>query len=372
MKNLGVDRCWIEVDGAALRANLRAIRRAVPRGTGLMAIVKANAYGHGVEQVAPECAKAGAAWFGVANLREAIGLRKLGLRQPILILGAALPDEMPEAVRRGFVLAISSLDEACRLAAIGRKLRRKARAHFKVDVGMGRLGLWHEEAITQIALARILDGLSVEGVMTHFPCSDEDEVMTQKQWRHFDRVRQSCPTLLAHVANSPSIFSAIPELSHYQMVRPGIALYGAGPTPESEKVLRPLLTWKCRVTHIDRVPAGRSISYGSTYRLRRAETHAIVSAGYADGYHRLLSNRASVLIGGRRCPLRGRVTMDQLVVDISRAGDVMLGDEVVLIGRQGREEITANEMARWAETISYELFTGITPRVMRYYHHFSK
>ncbi len=364
------DRCWMEVDAFALRYNLRAIRKAIPRGTGLMAIVKANAYGHGVEPIARECSRFGATWFGVANLREAMGLRKLGFKQPILILSAVLPGEMTEAVRRGFVLAISSLDEARQLAAVGRKLQRKARVHFKVDVGMGRLGIWHEEATLAIALSRILAGLSVEGVMTHFPCSDDNAALTKRQWQNFDRVRRVFPKLCAHVANSPSIFSAIPSLSHYEMVRPGIALYGAGPTAESERLLRPVLTWKSRVSHVDYVPAGRTISYGATYRLHHAETHAVVSVGYADGYHRLLSNRAEVLIHGKRCPLRGRVTMDQIVVDVSRAGAVKPGDEVVLIGRQGREEITANEMARWAETISYELFTSISPRVVRYYKNF--
>lgn len=364
------DRCWVEVDAAALRHNLRAIQKAIPRGTGLMAIVKANAYGHGVDHVAAECARFGANWFGVANVHEAITLRKLGLKQPILILGAVLPGEMEEAVRRGFVLVISSIDEARQLAAVGRKLKRKARAHFKVDVGMGRLGIWHEEATLAIALSRILAGLSVEGVMTHFPCSDEDAALTKRQWQNFDRVRRVFPKLCAHVANSPSIFSAIPSLSHYEMVRPGIALYGAGPTPESEPLLRPVLTWKSRVSHIDDVPVGRTISYGSTYRLRREETHAVVAVGYADGYHRLLSNRTQVLINGKRCPQRGRVTMDQIIVDVSKAGAVKPGDEVVLIGRQGKEEITANEMARWAETISYELFTSITSRVMRYYKNF--
>lgn len=364
------DRCWAEVDAAALRHNLRAVRRAIPRKTEILAVVKANAYGHGVNHVAPECVRQGAAWLGVANLNEAIHLREIGIKQPILLLSALLPSEMPEAVRRGFVIVISSLNDARLLSAVARKLRRKARVHFKIDVGMGRLGLWHDEAISAIALTHVMAGLKLEGLMTHFPCADEDEALTLRQWRNFDRVRREFPKLIAHVANSPTIFSTIPTLSPYEMVRPGIGLYGAGPTPATEKLLRPVLTWKSRITHIDNVPAGRTISYGSTYRLRRAEKHAVVAVGYADGYHRLLSNRASVLINGKRCPLRGRVTMDQIVVDISHAGAVNVDDEVVLVGKQGRAEISANEMASWAETISYEIFTSISPRVVRYYKNF--
>lgn len=358
-------RCWVEVSSAALRHNVKTIRRSVPRGTAILAVVKANAYGHGVDFVAHEAAKAGVSWFGVANLTEAIALRKSGLRQPILLLSAVLPDEMAETVRHGFVMAVSSFDEAKRLSAVAQRLRRKAHVHFKVDIGMGRLGLWHEQAIEAIRAAQKLPGIIIEGLFTHFPCSDSDELTTVKQWRHFNRVCAEFPNLLAHAANSAAIFSSFPSGKN-GMVRAGIVLYGSGPTKKTEPLVRPLLSWKSRITHLDDVPAGRTISYGSTYRLRRAERHAVVAVGYADGYHRMLSNRAEVLIGGKRCPLRGRVTMDQIIVDVSRAGKVQLGDEVVLIGKQGREEITANEMADWAQTISYEIFTSIGDRVVRY------
>lgn len=361
-----VDRSWAEIDAAALRHNLKAIRRAVPKKTGILAVIKANGYGHGVEMMARACSANGVKWFGVANLVEAIQLRELGFTQSILLLSAVLPEEREEVIQRGFVAVVSSLDEAKQWSRAAQKQRRRVRLHFKIDIGMGRLGLWHEDAAEVIAAASALPAIELEGLMTHFPSSDENETITRWQWRQFDQVRQRFPKLIAHVANSAAIFLSTPTLPQYELVRPGIALYGAGPTPKSEKKLRPLLTWKSRITHIDRVPAGRTISYGSTYQVPKPETHAVVAVGYADGYHRLLSNRAEVLIGGKRCPLRGRVTMDQIVIDISRVPKAKIGDEVVLIGRQGKETITANEMARWAGTISYEIFTSISPRVRRH------
>jgi alanine racemase len=361
------DRSWVEISSTALKHNLSTIRRNVPKRTGILAVVKANAYGHGVEWIARQSTLNGVSWFGVANVVEALELRQFRRREPIILLSAVLPAEMPEAVRNDFVIAISSLEEAQRLARVARKLHRKARVHFAVDIGMGRLGMWHEEAVAHLTAISLLDDLHLEGIFTHFPCADDDPPMTRHQWRDFDRVCSEFPQLLVHAANSPALLSKNPLLKNSKLVRAGIALYGAGPTRASEKLLRPLLTWKSRITHIDHVPAGRTISYGSTYRLKRPETHAIVSVGYADGYHRLLSNKADVLINGKRCPIRGRVTMDQIIVDASHAGPIQIGDEVVLIGKQGREEITANELATLAQTISYEIFTSIGKRVTRYY-----
>jgi alanine racemase len=360
-------RCWVEIRGGALRHNVRLIRSAIPSGVAIMAVVKANAYGHGAVPVAAESLVAGATWLGVANVTEACELRKIsGFRKvPIVALSALLPEEYEVAVRQQVVAVASSAAEARAIGKVAVALKREARVHFKIDTGMSRLGCWYEHAGDEIAKTARLPGVKLEGLCSHLACADSDHGYTLRQWDAFSSVAARWPALLRHVANSEGIFSGVPCFG--EMVRAGIMLYGSSEDRKMRARLRAPLTWKTRVTVVRRVPARRAISYGATYRLRTPQTLATLCVGYADGYPRLLSNRGEVLVRGRRCAIRGRVTMDQIIVDVSGVPNVRSGETVVLLGKQGDHEITAETLARWAETISYEIFTGIGSRVARVY-----
>jgi alanine racemase len=362
-------RCWVEVDGRALRRNFRILRGLVPRATKLMAVVKANAYGHGLIATAKELEAIGTDWLGVANVAEAEALRQAGLRLPILLLSATLPEEMADAVKLNLALTLSTCAEARQLDRVARKLRRKARVHFKIDTGMGRLGCWHKNAREELARIRRLSGLVVEGLCTHFACADDDAGLTQAQWEAISPFFAENPALLRHAANSPAVtrrygFSA-------DMVRVGLALYGIAPNPEDQVLgLQPVLAWKSRVTLLHEMERGRTVSYGATYRVPSRALHAVVAMGYGDGYFRLHSNASHMLVRGRRCPIRGRVTMDQIIVDVTRVPGVRVGDEVVALGSQGGDEIRARELATEAQTIPWEILTNIGARVPRVYKYF--
>jgi alanine racemase len=369
MNTLSHRRCWVEVDGRALRHNYRVLRRLLPRRTKLLAVVKANAYGHGLIPTAKELEVIGADWLGVANVAEGVALREAGVRLPILLLSATLPEEMADAVRHKLALTLSTYDEARRLARIARTLRRKPAVHFKIDTGMGRLGCWHELAREEFARIRRLQGLNIEGVCTHFASADDNAGLTRAQWDAISPFFAEHPELLRHAANSPAVtrrynFNA-------DMVRVGLALYGIAPNPEDQGLgLEPVLAWKSRVTLLHEVARGRTVSYGATYRAPSRELHAVVAMGYGDGYFRLHSNASHVLVRGRRCPIRGRVTMDQIMVDVTRVPGVRIGDEVVALGSQGAEVIHARELATQAQTIPWEILTNIGARVPRFYRHF--
>lgn len=367
-------RCWAEISLPALRHNLRVIRGLIPQGTRIMAVVKANAYGHGALPVARCCRAEKTEWLAVANTTELAELRRARIGGPIMLLSACLKEEMADAIRLRAAFTISSLEEARELAKVTRKLgpRTKPEVHLKVDTGMGRLGIWHEEAIATIERILALPELKVTGLYTHFARSDDHAKMTHQQFRRFVRVQQRFPQLLAHLANSHGLLGPAPYAD--DMVRAGIMLYGSSEDAAMREELRPLLTWKARITTLRDYAAGRTVSYGATYRLPECQRLAILSVGYADGYPRLLSNRGVVLIKGVRCPIRGRVTMDQTVVDVSALGPrVRVGDEAILLGsarskRSGSPRpdiLRAEELAHWARTISYEIYTGVSSRVER-------
>jgi alanine racemase len=362
-------RCWVEVDGRALRHNFKILRSLVPRATRLMAVVKANAYGHGLIPMARELEAIGTDWLGVANVAEGVAIREAGVRLPILLLSATLPEEMEEAVRQKLTLTLSSYHEAKRLDRIARALRRKAEIHFKIDTGMGRLGCWHPNARRELARIRRLAGLNVKGLCTHFASADHDIGLTHAQWKAISPFFAENNDLLRHAANSPAVtrrygFDA-------DMVRVGLALYGIAPNPDDQGLgLRPVLTWKSRVTLLHEMARGRTVSYGATYRVASPQRHAVVAMGYGDGYFRLHSNASHMLVRGKRCPIRGRVTMDQIMIDVTRVTGCRVGDEVVALGSQGGEEILARELALQAQTIPWEILTNIGARVPRIYKHF--
>ncbi len=355
-------RSWAEVAPDALRHNLAAIRKAVGPKPGILAVVKANAYGHGTAQVAKALAH-DVAIFGVANLSEAEAVLAAETGRPVMLLSPCLPEEREAAVSAGLIVTISSADEAEGYAACG-----KAVVNFKLDTGMGRVGYGGESASNEIA--RIAGRVAIHSLSTHLPCSDEDEPFTRNQLEGFAQtvagLRRLVPGAKIHSLNSAGILR-FPEHAD-DIVRAGLLLYGYSPLPEFRKYFRPALTWKTRVTLVKELPAGAGVCYGRTFITSRPTRVAVLAVGYADGFPRQASGKgACVLIRETRCPLIGRVTMDQIVVDVTGAGDIRLGEEAVVLGNQGREAITAEDLATQADTIPWDILTGIKGRVARIY-----
>ena len=357
-----------EVDLGAIRHNVGLLR---PPGVELMAVVKANAYGHGAFPVARAALEAGATWLGVALVEEGLGLRAAGMEAPILVLS-----ELPPGAERGALDALltpSVYSDAgvTRLAAAARAGGRRVAVHVKVDTGMHRVGVWPPEDAVPFLARVVAEGLDLEGLWTHFARSEDDPVTTKAQVDRFAGVVEAAraagfaPRYL-HASNSGGAILH-PEAC-FDLVRPGIAIYGILPAPEvgADLGLRPALTWRSRVSLAKRLPAGERLSYGHRYELAADSWVATVPVGYADGYPRAASSRADVLIRGRRCRVAGSVTMDQVLVD---CGDheIATGDDVVLLGRQGDEGISAWELAERADTIAYEIVTRIGERVPREY-----
>ena len=359
-------RCWAEIDRAALQHNLAAARSQVGPSVKVMAVIKANAYGHGAAHVAQ--ALAGIAdLFGVANVAEAREVVACAPGMPVLILGPALPEERPEIVAHGFIPLISTVEEARAFHALGGKAR--VEAHLAIDTGMGRIGIWEDEALSVAAEVRELRGLRITGISSHLPVADEDATFTREQLERFHATARRIQALgfedaIVHVENSAGLIGFPAQAG--DVVRAGLMLYGSSPLPEFQSRLRPVMTWKTRITLVRTAPAGHGISYGRTHITRQPTRIATLAVGYADGYQRHLSNRAAeVLIRGRRCPVLGRITMDQIVVDVTGVPAVAAGEEVVLLGRQENEEISAAELAQKAGTIPWEIFTGVGRRVKR-------
>ncbi len=361
-------RCWAEIDFTALRHNVTAARAQLAPGVKIMAVVKANAYGHGLGAVA--AALAGEVeMFGVANVTEAEEARAHAAATPVFILGPALPDERARVVAGRFVPAISTIEEAHAYSALAGDTPLSV--HLKLDTGMGRVGIWESEAVAVARAILALPGVTITGLASHLPVADEDDAFTADQLARFHRDVAALRALgisspLVHVANSAGIIRH--PMQAGDMVRAGLMLYGSAPLADFQPKLRPVMTWKTRVSLVRDVPAGHGISYGRTFLAPHPMRVATLAVGYADGYQRHLSGRgAEVLIGGRRCAVLGRVTMDQIMADVSAVPGVAVGDEAVLLGRQGGEEILAAELARKAGTIPWEIFTGVGRRVERVY-----
>ncbi|MDX2081422.1 MAG: alanine racemase [Terrimicrobiaceae bacterium] len=356
-------RSWVEIDLDALRRNLAEVRSAAAPA-GVLAVVKANAYGHGTEPIV-QALTSGVDLFGVANLCEARKVRATGTDRPIMILSPCLPAERAAAAAGGFIVTVSSASEALAYAEFG-----PVQINFKIDTGMGRAGAWWQNAAAELQAVTRLRGLSIHSLSTHLPVSDEDVAFTEEQLRSFgellEELRPLAPGARVHVLNSAGIF----RFGSFQsdIVRAGLVLYGAAVLPDVQDRLSPVLTWKARVTLVHDLPAGASVSYGRTFVAEKPIRTALLGIGYADGFPRQASNRgAHVLVNSTRCPVIGRVTMDQIVVDVSGAGPVAPGDEAVIIGRQGNQEIAVHELAGAAGTIAWDIFTGIKDRVTRLY-----
>jgi alanine racemase len=352
-------RTWAEIDLSAIRHNVSVVRERIGPKPGIIAVVKADAYGHGSANVAGAITGM-VQLFGVANVEEAQEIESL--KRDILLLSPSAPGERREVVARRYIATVSSAAEAADFAG--------GRINFKVDTGMGRIGCWEEDALEELRAIVRLKNVEVHSVSTHLPVADEDASYTLAQLNRFAKMttkfRALAPTAKIHALNSAGILG-FPRHAK-DLVRAGLILYGSAYPLKFQSLLRPALTWKARVLLVREVGPKRGVSYGRSFITAHPMRIATLAVGYADGFPRQVSGRdAHVLIGGLRCPVLGRVTMDQILADVTRLPEVSAGDEAVLIGKQGGEEILARELAEKAETISWHVFTAIGARVRKLY-----
>ena len=376
MKTSLTHRVRVEIDIAALKRNYTKIaRKAHPAQ--VLAVMKANAYGLGVGEYAKALAAAGCRMFGVAEPFEALELVNAkslsGLGCEVQILSSILPDEIPEMVAAGVILPVTGLESAKLISAAARRLKKTAKVHFKIDTGMGRLGILSEDAITVMKAVEALPNLDCEGVFTHCPMAyDPKDVYTKRQIARFKRLvkeaeEEGMTFRKVHMAASDAI-NNFPETlkAPFNVVRTGINLHGSfDPNGRRVFALESVLTLKTRVAQVRMLPAGTTLGYGRTWCLKEPTLVATISAGYADGLPLALANRASVLIKGKRCPVIGRVSMDYTTVDVSDVPDVAAGDEVVCLGSSGSETITPDDWAALKGTHAYDIICSFGSRVQR-------
>jgi alanine racemase len=378
---------WAEVDLGAIAHNVRELRRCADPKAKVMAVVKANGYGHGAVEVARTALANGAEWLGVARLPEAIPLREAGFGVPILVFGYTPPAEAGRLIDYDLRQSVYSPAAARAYSAAAAARGRRIRVHLKVDTGMGRLGMVPEalsgkapghavgeDFIREATAIARLPGLDAEGIFTHFAASDSaDTSYARSQLALFLEALSALRAVglefaVRHAANSAAVI-ALPE-SHLDLVRPGISLYGLRPSDEVDLTgisLQPAMALKTRIIHLKSVPAGACISYGMTYRTPAPTVIATIPAGYADGYRRLLSSRGQMIVHGHRVPVVGRVCMDLTMLDVGTVPDACIEDEVVIFGRQCNEFISADDIARELGTINYEIVCDLTARVPRVY-----
>jgi alanine racemase len=363
---------WAEVDLGAVKRNLGRIRTRVPRDVSVMGVVKANAYGHGLCPVSSALVDEGVDYLGVATVDEALTLRNRGFTVPVLVLGSVLAPEAEAAVKNDITLTLCSEKLLDGLVRAARTTGKRPRVHIKVDTGMGRIGIWHEKAVDFVRRASRCGEIDLEGIYTHFSSAARDKMFTRMQILDFNRVleqldREGIDLRYRHAANSIAIMDW--EASHLNLVRPGILLYGVYPKRSFSREIQldPAMELKTRIVYLKDTPPGRSISYGRTYITQKSTRIATIPIGYADGYGRILSNKARALVSGRPVRIVGMVTMDQTLLDVGHIDDPSVGDEVVLIGRQGDDEIRIEKVAKLAGTIPYEILAAITDRVPRIY-----
>jgi alanine racemase len=368
---------FAEIDLEALRANVGVIRRSVPSRAAVLAVVKADAYGHGFLEISRELERQGVDAFGVAFLAEAIQLRKSGIDKPILLLGGVYPGQERKCVGFGISSAVFSLDQLKAFDLAAGKLYRKALVHLKVDTGMGRLGIPYEQVPALLDALKLLPNIYLEGVLSHFASADEldesGQYFTRQQAERFswavEQVRKAgfAPRYV-HIANSAG--ALLNDYLFCNLVRPGIALYGALPSPDFQGrlTLQPVMRLKSKIAMLKWVEPSTPISYGRRFTAEQRTLIASVPVGYADGYPRALTNKGQALVRGQRARVSGTVCMDWLMLDVTHIPGVTVGDEVTLMGedRQGNR-VFAEELAEWAGTIPYELFCGISKRVPRVY-----
>lgn len=358
---------WLEIDLTAVRHNVKLLLSLVPSRTKLIAVVKADAYGHGAVEVARAAVEAGASALAVARVAEGLHLRRAGMREPVIVLGPFVPAELTAAIQAGLELTVSGPGALAALSSASLAAGATAAFHLKVDTGMHRYGVPPADAGKVLRLAEELPCVRAAGIYTHFATADDPEHPGfENQLRSFRRCmldieRAGLRPPLAHAANSAAAVRGAP----FDAVRPGIALYGVQPLAGKRVDIKAVMSVKAVVSHALDVSEGEGVSYGHVYVAPTAQRALVVPCGYADGYTRSLGGRAEVLIGGERCAVLGRVTMDSIVVAAPRRHPVRLGEEVVLMGTQDEHTVTAEELGQLAGTIPYEILTGMGRRSPR-------
>jgi alanine racemase len=362
---------WVEIDLEAIAYNVRRIKEAIGPEVKILAVLKADAYGHGATTVARTTINNGVSYCGVASVNEAVKLRDDGINAPILVMGYTPTWLAEQAILHDITLTLYDADIARALSRAATDLRRTACVHIKVDTGMGRLGLLPDQVVPFVEEIRDLPSLDLAGIFTHFSVADDaDLAYTRGQLVCFQEVLEQLERIgvvfrTVHCANSAAILR-LPE-AHFNTVRLGLAMYGLQPSPHVSLPagFRPALTWKTTIAQVKTLPPGSYVSYGNTYRTEQEETIAVIPVGYADGFRRGPTRWQAVLVRGQRAPIVGRVCMDQTMISVSHIPNVRVGDEVVLIGHQGDDQITAEEVADWLGTVNYEVVSEILARVPR-------
>ncbi len=360
---------WLEIDLGAIRNNIKAIKQMT--GTLVMAVIKANGYGHGALQVAKAATEAGAEWLGVARMEEALNLREAGITSEVMVLGYTPPSLVPEAVAQNIHAAIYDPKMAEAYVKALKHTPGRLKAHVKVETGMGRLGMAPEKAAAFIEAHQANEHIEIDGIFTHYARADEPGAdTTEKQLARFnlllaDLRNANLPLSVVHSANSAAVLN-YPD-AYFDLVRPGIAIYGLNPSPESllPDSFRPALTWKARLTSVRMMPPGHGVSYGHKYFTTGNERIGVIPVGYGDGYRRVMGQQ--VLVHGRQVDVVGRVCMDQCMLQLDSVPDAAPGEEVVLLGRQGDSQITAGDLAKKWGTINYEVVCGLADRLPRIY-----
>jgi alanine racemase len=353
---------WAEIDRGAYAENLTTIARTLPQDAQLIAVLKADGYGHGAAELARVCARGPVAMIATALLEESLELRHAGIELPLLVLGPMTDTQLVTALDARITPGVpgpEGLEAAARVAR-----ERDVAVHLKLDSGMGRMGVVESELRGIIELLRATPRLRVEAIYTHFANAEDDDAFTQTQIANFDRMlatlREAGIDARHHMANSAATLKGLERPGEY--VRCGITLYGPGSGPT-----KPVMRWRTAIARLKTLPAGHAIGYGTTFHTARESRIATLPVGYADGYARAGSNATEVLVRGQRAPVVGRVSMDLVTIDVTDIGGAALGDEVVLLGAQGDERITAEELAAKTGTISYEVFCRVSKRVPRIY-----
>jgi alanine racemase len=361
-----------EIDLGSLEFNYRQLQKRIPEGVKLLAVVKADAYGHGAIPISRKLEKLGVAYLGVAISDEGVELRKGGVKAPILILGGIYKEGVDRVLQFDLTPVVFQKETLRLLTKAAERWKKKVKVHLKVDTGMGRLGVPLNLWPTFLKELKRFPEIEIEGILSHFSMTDEEESFTTHQWREFQEAVALAKEMgisykFLHIANSGTLIAFPSYLGN--LVRPGIMLYGAYPSLTFQDLiqLRPVMTLKTRIHFLKSVAPGTRISYGGAFITKRDSLIATLPIGYADGYSRHLSNQGQVLIRGKRAPVVGKVCMDFIMVDVTEIPNVSLGDEVILMGKQGKEQITAEEIAKKINSISYEVLCLIGKRVPRIY-----
>jgi alanine racemase len=365
---------WIEVDLNAIRHNFLQIRKLINKDTAILVPVKANAYGHGMLEICDTLVRSGVDYLGAGTVDEAIFLRNNGfVKTPILMLGSVLTSVVEPIVRNNITQTVGDMRLARAIDKCAGKIGKKAKVHIKIDTGMGRIGVWHKDAMKLISKISLFGNVKIEGIFSHFPSADENKPLTHRQIKDFlsllqDVEKAGIDIIYRHMANSMAVVDY--KASHMNLIRPGLMIYGLSPRPGAFKgkiSLKPALSLKTKIVFIKNVPPGRKVSYRGTHTTTCHTRVATIPIGYGDGINRRLSNKGRVLVGGKEAPIIGMVCMDQVMIDINRIDHAKIGDEAVIIGSQNNLRISAEEIAQLCDTIPYEVVCWFDKRIARKY-----